>query len=368
MARLVIKTEGNSVTIGTNTYQKGRVFYTETTNGIIINGHEYLVSEVECNGLTKESKAELLTWLNENVFNNGGSAGGDGGVESVTGSLVSGTSENPIINNPLLEIHHVLVTDGGNRTITDFKGTLSIVKNGIDQVDSFTLTWDDIPEETSKLTLMFTFGCDNITNEAVNGASISWLPSKADKDDVWEVVYDKFYQSWVLVSLSNSITSSDLSMMPQGGMVPKYSPQGLLSTNWAQFPENAVPLDQMNDMLGHEGVMHLPEGAVESFRLSDVGDLGISSDDEGAHFTFTSILDGIKYIRINIFNGSQVHTLSLNSILDIGNVYTPNPKKGVDLNGGYAEFIYHTSLNQARVFKITLSNNGQDATWSDRVL
>lgn len=178
-------------------------------------------------------------------FKKGGGDGGNG-VASVTGTLVSGTDKNPVIDNPLLEIHHVLITDGGNRTITDFKGTLSLVKNGLEQVDSFTLTWSEIPEETSKLTIIFTFGCDNITNEAVNGAKISWLPSKVDKDDVWEVVYDKFYKSWTLVSLSNSITSSDLSMMPQGGMIPKYSPQGNLNTNPAEFPENAVPLVQLD--------------------------------------------------------------------------------------------------------------------------
>ncbi len=101
-----------------------------------------------------------------------------------------------------IEIHHMVVTDGGTRTITDFGGVISVVKNGLEQVDSFTLNWGAISEPTEKLTIIFTF--DSTVSHTTNGVTTLRLPLSVNNGDVWEVVYDKFYDIWNLVSLNNS--------------------------------------------------------------------------------------------------------------------------------------------------------------------
>ena len=50
------------------------------------------------------------------------------------------------------------------------------------------------------------------------------------------------------------VTWDDTSMMPVGGKIPVFSPQGLLSTGTPQFPENAVPLSYLDVRLSeHTG-------------------------------------------------------------------------------------------------------------------
>lgn len=202
MSKLIIKTEGNSLEVNGTIYQKGKLHFTECENGIIFGNTRCDYTDVTCNGAVLGSPAELYTWLKQSVFSDGGGSG-TGAVNSVTGTLVTGTTENPIVDNPLLEVHRVLLTDGGNRTITDFGGTISIVKNGLEQVDSFTLTWGALTTETAKLTVIFTFDCV-VNNIATSGVTINRLPISVKTGDVWTVVYDKFYNEWNLVSLNTS--------------------------------------------------------------------------------------------------------------------------------------------------------------------
>lgn len=72
MEKLVIKTQGNSVQIGANVYQKGRLSYTKCPDGIALSGREYKYQDVECDGVVQASVEELYTWLNANLFKNGG--------------------------------------------------------------------------------------------------------------------------------------------------------------------------------------------------------------------------------------------------------------------------------------------------------
>lgn len=48
------------------------------------------------------------------------------------------------------------------------------------------------------------------------------------------------------------LTWDDTSMLPVAGKIPVFSPQGMLSTNLAEFPENAVPLFQFQYELGRK--------------------------------------------------------------------------------------------------------------------
>lgn len=141
---------------------------------------------------------EIYDFLREHLFSDGGGATG-GGVASVTGSLVSGTSENPVIDNPLLEMHRVIIVNEGNRTITDFNNTVALVRNVLEEINSFTLTWEGLDTETDRKIIMFTFDCDNITHVAGSGVTLNNLPTSCRNGQAIEVVYDKFFNTWDLV-------------------------------------------------------------------------------------------------------------------------------------------------------------------------
>lgn len=99
MAILKIKTAQNSFSVNGTWYNKGALVIKESDSGLIYGGSIYNFDEVDCDGDTQIDKESLITWLNANLFKNGGGSGG-GAVESVTGNLVSGTSVNPVINLP----------------------------------------------------------------------------------------------------------------------------------------------------------------------------------------------------------------------------------------------------------------------------
>lgn len=196
-----------------------------TSSGVvIINGGVPI--NIEWQGTTingvEVTSAEDLSDKLEVAFKNGSGSGGSGGVQSVTGTLVSGTAENPIINNPFLEVHRILVTDEGNRTITDFAGTLSIVANGLDVLNSFTLSWGELSDETAKLTLCFNVDCDIVNNVGLGETKVLNLPNRVKDGDVWTVVYDKFFDIWNLASVNSFNGGAD-------DPIPKGTPADIMS-------------------------------------------------------------------------------------------------------------------------------------------
>ena len=100
MAILKIKTAQNSFSVNGTWYNKGALVIKESDNGLMYGGFMYSFNEVDCDGSIQPDKESLITWLNSNLFKNGGGSGG-GAVESVTGNLVSGTATNPVINLPI---------------------------------------------------------------------------------------------------------------------------------------------------------------------------------------------------------------------------------------------------------------------------
>lgn len=50
-------------------------------------------------------------------------------------------------------------------------------------------------------------------------------------------------------STGEGVQWSNVSYAPEAGKIPRYSPQGLLSVNQAEFPENAVPHWQVTAMI-----------------------------------------------------------------------------------------------------------------------
>lgn len=103
-----IKTSANSFQIGGLLCQKGKVVFNVVDDGIIYQNNRYKFDQVECDGAVMSSQADLVTWLNANVFKNGGGSG-DGAVNSVTGNLVTGTAVDPIVS-----------INGTNRDIVTF--------------------------------------------------------------------------------------------------------------------------------------------------------------------------------------------------------------------------------------------------------
>lgn len=113
------------------------------------------------------------------------------------------------------EMHRVIVTDGGSRTITDFKGTITIVANGLETLNSFTLNWNGLETETEKLTIIFTVSAD-VSHTTSEGVSTLRLPTSVINGDVWEVVYDKFYNIWNLVSVNNTSSFDPIPELENG--------------------------------------------------------------------------------------------------------------------------------------------------------
>lgn len=99
---VTITTAENSFSVDGVWYRKGALTFEEASEDrIVIRGYVYSASEVSCDGVSFSTLPELVTWLNQSVFNAGGGNGeGVAGVQSVTGNLVSGTSENPVVNIP----------------------------------------------------------------------------------------------------------------------------------------------------------------------------------------------------------------------------------------------------------------------------
>lgn len=185
----------------------------------------YECTQSEFNTSTKVlKKNQLIRYGNSHKLGNGidqikdlpiwGGGSGGGAISSLTGTLVTGTATNPIVDNPLLEVHRVIITDGNTRDITDFAGTITLVTNGIDPATSTSLNWKAIPDETRKLTIIFTFDSPTVTNTSESGVQLLRLPNSAINGDVWEVVYEKFYNIWNLVSVNNTASFDPVPELP----------------------------------------------------------------------------------------------------------------------------------------------------------
>lgn len=185
----------------------------------------YECTQSEFNTSTKVlKKNQLIRYGNSHKLGNGtdqikdlpiwGGGSGGGSISSLTGTLVTGTATNPIVDNPLLEVHRVVITDDVSRTITDFAGTITLVTNGLDPANTVLLNWDGLEDDTRKLTIIFTFDCPNVTNTGINGVQLLKLPNSALNGDVWEVVYDKFYNIWNLVSINTNASFDPMPDLP----------------------------------------------------------------------------------------------------------------------------------------------------------
>lgn len=185
----------------------------------------YECTQSEFNTSTKVlKKNQLIRYGNSHKLGNGtdqikdlpiwGGGSGGGAISSLTGTLVTGTATNPVVDNPLLEVHRVIITDGSTRDITDFAGTITLVTNGLDPATSTLLNWKAIPDETRKLTIIFTFDSPTVTNTSESGVQLLRLPNSAINGDIWEVVYNKFYNIWNLVSVNNSASFDPIPELP----------------------------------------------------------------------------------------------------------------------------------------------------------
>lgn len=110
---VTITTAENSFSVDGVWYRKGALTFEEASEDrIVIRGYVYSASEVLCDGVSFATLPDLVTWLNASVFNAGGGNGdGVAGVQSVTGNLVSGTSDNPVVNLPVGSDRDVLTWD-----------------------------------------------------------------------------------------------------------------------------------------------------------------------------------------------------------------------------------------------------------------
>lgn len=253
-----ITTATNSFWFQGKQYGRGALTVTYGVDSVSLGNNTVKISDLKLDGQSFSTSDEVKRAFDGKIFNKSdvGSAG-SGGVESVTGTLVTGTAENPVIDNPLLEIHHMIVVNNGTRQITDFAGTISVVGNGLDTMEYLTLNWDAVDDDTRELTVIFTLDVPNIVNVGLNGVTLSNIPNTAKSGDVWKVVYDKqtLFNRWYLVSwfskwnIDNKVSKDDLSSMPAPNKVPVFSEQGLLSTGIPEFPENAVPLSYLDSRI-----------------------------------------------------------------------------------------------------------------------
>lgn len=94
-----ITTASNSFSINGNQYAKGALTVVYSKTGISIGNVFAKYDELTVDGVMYANEQELKPILNEKVFKKGGGAPSEG-VQSLTGDLVTGTSENPIINLP----------------------------------------------------------------------------------------------------------------------------------------------------------------------------------------------------------------------------------------------------------------------------
>lgn len=188
MAEIVIKE--NVVQIDTLKIGKGNAntsMAITSTGVVIINGGTRL--EIDWKGTTVDgvavTSASDLSEKLEEVFKRGGGAGGNGGVESVTGDLVDNTdSKNPIVNLPS-----------------------DVLKDS----------------DTSN-----TNSAGKIPVYSPQGQLSTGMPTSLKH------------------AISLSFFNSFISVSPAGGKIPIYSEQGLLSTGMPEFPENAVPLSYLD--------------------------------------------------------------------------------------------------------------------------
>lgn len=195
----------------------------KNSKGIVfVNGNEQLQvayegTTIDGDGVT--SIDDLFTKL-QSLFKSNSSSGG-GAVESVMGNLVDNTDpSNPVIDNPLLESHQVIITDGSTRSLTDFNGTLFLVTNGVDPATVATFNWNGLDENTRKLTIVFTFNLPAITHTVESGVTIRRLPTSAQQGDAWTVVYDKFYNTWDLASSNRIGTNRQVQGFADGETKP----------------------------------------------------------------------------------------------------------------------------------------------------
>jgi len=162
-----------------------------------------------------------------------------------------------------VEMHRVIVTDSKTRNITDFKGTILIVKNGLDEFNSFTLAFDNLSDETCSLTIIFSFDCGEVKVNGLNGCQLRRFPDSVKEGDVWTVVYDKFYKTWDLASYNCVGDDREVMSFVNGAYTP-------LRIGWKHLSDLPTPPPFKNGLLA--GTAFKPDGnALFAFvQLDDV--------------------------------------------------------------------------------------------------
>lgn len=109
-------------------FQKGSLTVKYTDDGVVVANTYVKLDEISVDGAIASSVDDLRDAIGDVLFNIGGSAGGNGGVESVTGDLVSGTTENPVVNLPsdvLKDSDTSMMPSGGKVPVFSEQGLLS---------------------------------------------------------------------------------------------------------------------------------------------------------------------------------------------------------------------------------------------------
>lgn len=328
-----ITTGTKSFLINDERYQLGDLSLFYQNNGNVkLGNYSGLVSDYEVDGQVFSTTIAFDEYIKDKLYRSNGGGGSGSGVSSVTGTLVTGTDTDVVVNNPLLEFHRVIITDGTARDITDFGGTITLVTNGIVPATNAQLNWKAINDETRKLTIIFTFDCA-VTNTTDSGVQAIRLPTSAINGDVWEVVWDKFYNIWNLVSVNNTasfdpvpdlavdnflvgsasgnigrkILRGDLSLNNGQVLATNPSTGALVGINWSIAPiANGIPvrtnggnLQSGVSVLGNDVVIKSenPTGTERDIRTWDASGNAVSKPINIQHLTdiggFPSFSNGI---------------------------------------------------------------------------
>lgn len=120
MGKLILESKENSFVVNGLEFQKGSLTVSHSESGIAINGNYASLSDITTDGNVLGSIDDLKTWVSDNLFKSGGGSTGGGvqqGVQSVTGNLVKGTSNNPVVSLQGTSRDIVTFDDTGNPNV-----------------------------------------------------------------------------------------------------------------------------------------------------------------------------------------------------------------------------------------------------------
>lgn len=153
-------------------------------------------------GVASATLGELASKLSS--FKKGGGSG-TGAVESVTGDLVGGSSDNPTVN--LFEWVYWLRSDRVGGINISEGGTYVLGSEYIDAtmllgstpINNYTLRFPRLMDVPFKRhVVVFNVDVKNITLQAIDNVKIKGVLNEAKANDIWVLTYDRFSASWHL--------------------------------------------------------------------------------------------------------------------------------------------------------------------------